>query len=168
MTSIALRRPVLNQKKVGIFVLDHIIEMCLLILIIALTVGSHGFLTWANWMNIFRSNSLKGVISLGMTLALIAGQVDLSIGSTVGLSGVIVAIVCREMVARGADVNVACLIGIVLCFAMAVAVVGELMKHKRIHEDALTVNGKTMGANCREAPKPYLPASRLYSLSPMP
>jgi dihydroxy-acid dehydratase len=34
------------------------------------------------------------------------------------------------------------------------AVVGELMKHKRIHEDAVTVNGRTMGDNCREAPKP--------------
>ena len=28
------------------------------------------------------------------------------------------------------------------------AVVGELMKHKLIHETALTVNGKTMGENC--------------------
>ena len=34
------------------------------------------------------------------------------------------------------------------------AVMGELMRHKRIHGDAMTVNGKTMGENCREAPKP--------------
>ncbi len=34
------------------------------------------------------------------------------------------------------------------------AVVGELMRHKRIHEDAMTVNGHTMGENCRNAPKP--------------
>src|ERR1700744_6161355 len=34
------------------------------------------------------------------------------------------------------------------------SVVRELMAHKRIHEDALTVNGKTMGDNCRGAPKP--------------
>src|SRR5512135_3457271 len=122
MTSIARPRPALNQKKVGIFVLDHIIEMCLLVLILGLTFGSHGFLTWANWMNIFRSNSLKGVISLGMTLTLIAGQVDLSIGSTVGLTGVIVAIICREMVARGLDVNLAAVIGITLFFGLAVAV----------------------------------------------
>jgi len=33
------------------------------------------------------------------------------------------------------------------------AVVRELMKHKRIHEDAMTVNGRTMGDNCREAQK---------------
>jgi len=31
------------------------------------------------------------------------------------------------------------------------AVVGELMRHKLIHERALTVNGRTMGDNCRDA-----------------
>ncbi len=122
MTSIAIGRPVVNQRKLITFVLDHIIEMCLLILIVGLTFGSHGFLTWANWMNIFRSNSLKGVISLGMTMAIIANQIDLSIGSTVGLSGVIVAITCRELVARGMDVNLACVLGILMCLVMALVV----------------------------------------------
>ncbi len=34
------------------------------------------------------------------------------------------------------------------------SVVRELMTHKRIHEDAITVNGKTMGENCAHAAKP--------------
>ncbi len=34
------------------------------------------------------------------------------------------------------------------------AVVGELMRHRRIHEDALTVNGRGIGDNCRDAPRP--------------
>src|SRR5438477_2496832 len=34
------------------------------------------------------------------------------------------------------------------------AVVRELMKHKRIHEDANTVNGHRLGDNCREAATP--------------
>src|SRR6202166_4649970 len=34
------------------------------------------------------------------------------------------------------------------------SVVGELIRHKRIHEDAMTVNGHTMGDNCRDAAKP--------------
>src|SRR5438046_1699965 len=34
------------------------------------------------------------------------------------------------------------------------AVVRELMKHKRIHEDAVTVNGRGIGENCANAPKP--------------
>jgi len=42
------------------------------------------------------------------------------------------------------------------------AVVGELMRHKRIHEGALTVNGRTMGDNCRDAPKPDGDVIRAY------
>jgi len=34
------------------------------------------------------------------------------------------------------------------------AVVRELMQARRIHEDAMTVNGHTMGENCRNASKP--------------
>ncbi|KRQ00799.1 IlvD/Edd family dehydratase [Bradyrhizobium manausense] len=34
------------------------------------------------------------------------------------------------------------------------AVVRELMKHKRIHEDAVTVNGRGIGDNCKNAPAP--------------
>lgn len=42
------------------------------------------------------------------------------------------------------------------------AVVRELMKHKRIHEDALTVNGKTMGENCKTATAPDSDVIRTY------
>src|ERR1700745_325798 len=34
------------------------------------------------------------------------------------------------------------------------AVVRELMKAKRLHADDVTVNGHSMGANCRDAAKP--------------
>jgi dihydroxy-acid dehydratase len=43
------------------------------------------------------------------------------------------------------------------------SVVRELMQHKRIHEDALTVNGKTMGDNCRAAPAPDDDVIRAYA-----
>lgn len=42
------------------------------------------------------------------------------------------------------------------------AVVRELMKHKRIHEDVLTVNGKTMGENCKSAAAPDSDVIRTY------
>jgi ribose/xylose/arabinose/galactoside ABC-type transport system permease subunit len=111
-----------DRRKVTIFLLDHIIEVCLVVLIIGLTIGANGFLTSANWMNIFRSNSLKGIIAFGMTMVIIAGLIDLSIGSTVGLAGVIVALCCRELTARGLDLNTACLIGMALSFLIAISV----------------------------------------------
>src|SRR5512138_3117366 len=120
MANIAIARPTFDQRKIWIFLLDHIIELCLIILIIGLTFGANGFMTWANWMNILRANSLKGVIAFGMTMVMIAGLIDLSIGSIVGLAGVIVAVVCRDLTGIGIDINVACILGILICLVQAV------------------------------------------------
>lgn len=122
MTTVSLSRPMFDRRKIGIFLLDHIIEIFLVLLIIGLTLFTKNFMTWANWMNIFRANSLKGVIAFGMTMVIIAGLIDLSIGSTVGLAGVIVALTCRVLTAAGIDLNIAAIIGILLCFVMAIAV----------------------------------------------
>src|SRR5512144_904051 len=112
----------IDLKKISIFLLDHVIEICLIILIIVLTIISTWFLTWSNWMNILRANSLKGVIAFGMTMVIIAKLIDLSIGSTVGLAGVIVAVACRDLTAAGMDLNMAAIIGIVACLILAVAI----------------------------------------------
>jgi ribose/xylose/arabinose/galactoside ABC-type transport system permease subunit len=85
-------------------------------------LGTKNFMTWANWMNIFRANSLKGVIAFGMTMVIIAGLIDLSIGSTVGLAGVIVAVACRDLTGMGLSLNVSALIGLAICLLLAVMV----------------------------------------------
>jgi sugar transport system permease protein len=122
MKNIAAGRLAFDRKKVALFLLDHIIEVFLVILIVGLTFGTKNFMTWSNWMNILRANSLKGVIAFGMTMVIIANLIDLSIGSTVGLTGVIVALSCRDLTAAGMDLNAACMIGIALCFMLAIVV----------------------------------------------
>jgi len=111
-----------NRRKTFIFFLDHIIEVCLILLVIGLTLSANRFLTWANWMNILRANSLKGVIAFGMTMVIIAGQIDLSIGSMVGLSGVIVALFSRDLTAAGMDLTLACIIGMAISILLAIMV----------------------------------------------
>ena len=63
----------------------------LLVMIVLQTIalgfnfGSIGawFQTWSqNWINILRNNSAIGIIALGMTLVIISGGIDLSVGST--------------------------------------------------------------------------------------
>lgn len=119
MMTIAVGKLTFDRRKVKIFILDHIIEVCLIILVIGLAFGANGFLTGSNWMNILRANSLKGVIAFGMTMAMVAGLIDLSIGSMVALSGVIVAVFCRNLTGIGWDLNIAAILGIVVCFALA-------------------------------------------------
>ncbi|HVN55744.1 MAG TPA: ABC transporter permease [Anaerolineaceae bacterium] len=122
MENTAARGVAINRKRVGIFLLDHVMEVFLVILIVGLTFGAHGFMTWDNWMNILRSNSLRGVIALGMTMVIIGWQIDLSIGSTVALAGVIVARFCRDLTPLGVDLNVACVLGMALSFVVAILI----------------------------------------------
>ena len=115
-----------NTRRAKNFVLDHIIEILLIILVIAMSFASNTFLTLANWLNIFRNISMKGVIAFGMTMVIVAGQIDLSIGSTVAISGVIVARICRDLPsATGMGVDMACVIGILIALVFA-AVIGTL------------------------------------------
>ena len=90
----------INKKQVSGFLFDHVVEIMLIILVIVMSNVSKTFNTTANWLNIFRNMSMKGLIAFGMTMVIISGQIDLSIGSTVALSGVIVARCCRDLPGR--------------------------------------------------------------------
>lgn len=111
----------LSSKKVKNFILDHVIEVMLVFLVIGMWMARDTFMTLPNWMNILRNISLKGVIAFAMTMVIIAGEIDLSVGSTVALSGVVVARMCRDLPeAWGISVTLACLIGIIIALACAV------------------------------------------------
>ncbi|BAQ67661.1 inner-membrane translocator [Rhodovulum sulfidophilum] len=68
-------------------------EMGLLCIILALCVvmsfASPYFLTWSNFRTIFLSFSIEGIVVIGMTLLLIVGGLDLSVGSVVCLAMVV-------------------------------------------------------------------------------
>ncbi|GAP22070.1 ABC transporter permease [Leptolinea tardivitalis] len=122
MGILSAQKTLFNRKKIGVFLLDHAIEVILFTLILALALGVNNFMTWSNWMNILRANSLKGVIAFGMTMVIVAGLIDLSIGSTVALAGVITARCCRDLTAGGMDLTTACLIGMGLSLVMALVI----------------------------------------------
>lgn len=62
--------------------------MALFFICIFLATQSDVFLTSGNIMNILRQSSVQLIAALGMTVALLAGQVDLSIGSLVAVVGI--------------------------------------------------------------------------------
>lgn len=123
----------MNKNKVKNLILDHIIEILLVVVIIVMALVSSNFLTVANILNIFRNQAMKGVIAFGMTMVIISGQIDLSVGSQVALSGAIIARVCRDLpTATGMSVEVACVIGIVLAVAgaLVMGVIHAIAEHK--------------------------------------
>ena len=135
-----------SKNRVRNFLLDHIIEILLIILVVAMTCVSDTFFTVNNIMNIFRNQALKGVIAFGMTMVIISGQIDLSIGSQVALAGVIVARFCRDLpTATGCSVTAACLLGILISIVVAVLMGGlhSFLEHK-FHMPAFIITLATL------------------------
>lgn len=123
----------MNVNKVRNMILDHIIEILLILVIIIMSLISSNFLTVGNIMNILRNQALKGVIAFGMTMVIVAAQIDLSVGSQVALAGVIVARFCRDLPGlTGMSVTSACLAGIAAAIVAAIimGVVHAYAQHK--------------------------------------
>jgi ribose/xylose/arabinose/galactoside ABC-type transport system permease subunit len=66
-------------------------ELILTFLVLLLIIFAPGFFTLKNILNIFRNVALAGVISFGMTMTIIGGEIDLSVGSSIALSAVLTA-----------------------------------------------------------------------------
>lgn len=95
-----------SKKKTNNFLLDHMIELLLVVMVVALSIAEPKFISVGNILNVLRNCAMKGVIAYGMCLVIISGEIDLSVGSQVALSGVIVAWVSKTLAA-----SVAMLIG---------------------------------------------------------
>ena len=69
------------------------IFIALTVLWIALSFGSPYFFTYNNILNIFLQAAPISIIAAGFTVVLITGEIDLSIGSAIGLTASVVALV---------------------------------------------------------------------------
>ncbi|NMA17349.1 MAG: ABC transporter permease [Clostridiaceae bacterium] len=76
-------------SKVKSFTRDYSIVLALIVLMIAITMADSRFLRVSNLMNILLQTSTVAIVALGQALLLITGQLDLSLGQNVCLSGFI-------------------------------------------------------------------------------
>jgi ribose transport system permease protein len=82
--------------------------IALLVVAAGLAVMSPDFLTVANLLNVMRQVSINALIAFGMTLVILLGGIDLSVGSILALSSVFTA----TLISRGTDPVAATLVGI--------------------------------------------------------
>jgi ribose transport system permease protein len=97
-------------QKLGPFV-------ALLIISVALSIVSRDFLTVDNLLNVMRQASINALIAFGMTLVILLGGIDLSAGSVLALSSVIIA----TLLSSGTPAVVATLAGLVAGGLMGLA-----------------------------------------------
>ncbi len=111
----------------------------LLVLVIAGAVTAPDtFLTTSNILTILRAASILGVVSIGMTLVITAGGIDLSVGSLIGLASVVAALaaiqdladqlhwVVMVVIALAVGVGAGLINGIVIAYGKVVAFMATL------------------------------------------
>ncbi|MDF3061142.1 MAG: Ribose transport system, permease protein RbsC, partial [Microvirga sp.] len=87
MTAVAsaLRRPANAIPADRLFLVASRLA-ALAILVIALAILSPHFLTWSNGMNVLRQASVQFLMAAGLTLVVLTGGIDLSVGAVLGVA----------------------------------------------------------------------------------
>lgn len=93
---------------------EYAIFLALLIECLLLALAADGFLTSSNLSNVLRQNAFTAVLAAGMTFVILSGGIDLSVGSIVGLSGVL----CADVMARGHGVGTGVGVGMAVGLAI--------------------------------------------------
>lgn len=90
--------------------------VALLVIWIAFAILTDGsFFTTRNLSNLFRQMSVTGLLSIGMVFIIVSGEIDLSVGSFMGLMGAIMAILnVRFHMNAWLSIFIALVIGIVI------------------------------------------------------
>ncbi|MGI6687134.1 MAG: ABC transporter permease [Christensenellales bacterium] len=74
------------------------ILLALVMLCLNLAIASNVFLTASNLLNVLQQVSINFVIAIGMTFVIISGGIDLSVGSNIALTGLLLAIMMKNWV----------------------------------------------------------------------
>lgn len=75
-----------------------------LVLVLVLAVISGGaFVKPGNMISVLKQTAVNGILAMGMAFVILSGGIDLSVGSTVGLTGVVACMLAHPMVAGVAD-----------------------------------------------------------------
>lgn len=96
-------KTILRSKESAILILFAVVFICFARL-------SDRFATPDNLFNVARQYSELAVVSIGLTMVIVTGGIDISVGSIVGLSSILVGVLAAKM---GMNVWLACILAIV-------------------------------------------------------
>lgn len=86
----------------------------LILLIIVVSILNPSFLSIANIFNVLRQVSISAIIAFGMTFVILTGGIDLSVGSTLALTGAIAASLLSSGMDPFLTMGIALIIGLIL------------------------------------------------------
>jgi erythritol transport system permease protein len=89
------RSRLLGNRGVGEFLLDQRAFVALIVLVIIFALMTDAFLTPTNLITMTKHVAYNAILALGMLLVIITGGIDLSVGSIVGLSGIVAGVMLQ-------------------------------------------------------------------------
>ena len=101
----------------------YTIILYFIILCVVITIISPNFISESNLLNNLRSAAYYGIICIGMTIVFIAGGLDLSVGSVVGLSGLVTALGLTNGVPVPLSIMLGLLVGVAVGFVNGYCIV---------------------------------------------
>lgn len=113
---------VVKEQRLKNFVMAHMIELLLVVMIIGMSFASPAFMTVSNVLNVLRNVAMKGVIAYGMCMVILSGEIDLSVGSQVALCAVLTAWISKSLADAGImPIEWGALVGILAALVVAIA-----------------------------------------------
>jgi inositol transport system permease protein len=98
MTAVTGQASPISRERAGTFVRKYAIVLIFLGMIALLAVLTGGkFLGVQNLINTVRQSAIYGILGLGVTVVIISGGIDLSVGSILGLAAVISASLAQQL-----------------------------------------------------------------------
>ena len=102
----------MNKKKLINQINIYRSVLILLVICVFATILSPSFLSVTNLFNVFKQITVAGIVGCGMTFVILTGGIDLSVGSILGLSGVLASGVLASTGNTAAAVAVSLTVGI--------------------------------------------------------
>ena len=102
----------MNKKKLINQINIYSSVLILLVICVFATILSPSFLSVTNLFNVFKQITVAGIVGCGMTFVILTGGIDLSVGSILGLSGVLASGVLASTGNTAAAVAVSLTVGI--------------------------------------------------------
>ncbi len=119
--------PPQTKRGIGEFLLDQRAFVALIVLIIVFSLLSDAFLTPTNLITMTKHVAYNAILALGMLLVIVTGGIDLSIGSIVGLSGIVSGVLLQGWELSIFDTTAYPAVWVVIIVALAVGgLVGSL------------------------------------------
>src|SRR5260370_10784189 len=101
------------------------VAMTIVVLMVLLAFSTHGYFSRENLADLFLANMPVMIIALGITLIILTGQIDISVGSEFAICSVVMGVSSRWGLPGVLRVLPACLVG-AACGAVNGALVGYL------------------------------------------